>query len=484
VGKLLNHSLVYGLGTVANQALSFLMLPLYTRYLDPSEYGSLALISAVGSVLGLMSTLGIHSGVIRIFFLYDEPEDRATVVSSALLFSAAVVPLVGALLYLAAPLLAPVVFDFEGGERYFRWATLLYLLMAVNNVSMAALQAYQRPRPFITCSITGLFLSGLTSIYLVAFRGQGLEGVLTGQAVGVAVQLVLTLVVLSSSIRPTFRRQPLREMLAFCVPLIPTNLAAWLLSLADRYFLKAYDTLATVGLYALGWRFGTVLDALFVRSFTQAWFPYLFSILDDPDHPQICARVLEYYTFGGGFIVLGMSLFGGDVIRVMSDSSYWGADGVIYWIALGFLLRGMTYITVAGIQIQRKTHYSAYVYAVGAGANVLLLWWLVPRFSMMGAAVAMVLTYLGITITLYRIAQGLHPIPYRVGKVFGALCLMTALYLPSRALPAETTLATVGAKLALLALFPVLLITLRFLGAEDVARARKVLGGWLPGAAR
>jgi O-antigen/teichoic acid export membrane protein len=356
--------------------------------------------------------------------------------------------------------------------------------MAVNSVAMAALQAYQRPRPFIMCSITGLFVAGLMSIYFVAFRGRGLEGVLAGQSVGVAIQLVLTLVVLSPTVRPILRARPLREMLAFCVPLVPTSMAAWVLNLADRYFLKAYDTLATVGLYALGFRFGTVLDTLFVRSFTQAWYPYLFSILDNPDHPAICARVLEYYTFGGGFIVLGMALYGGDVIRLISDSSFWGADGVIYWIALGCLLRGMTYITVAGIQVRRKTQYSAYVYGVGSALNVGLLWVLVPRFSIMGAALSMVLTYFAISVTLYLIAQRLHPIPYRVGKVLGVLLLMTAIYLPSRMLPAETTLATLAAKSVLLLLFPTLLVGFRFLAAEDIARARGLLGSWLPDAAR
>lgn len=473
--KLASDSVIYGLGSVAQQALSFLLLPLYTRYLAPEEYGTLALISAVGGVIGLFATLGVHSGLVRIFFEYQEPDDRAAVAATAWAFAAITSVAVGLTLELAAPWIAPWVLDVEGGALYLRYAIVLNCLLAVGSTFLATLQAYQRPRPYIASTLAGLVVAAGLNIFFVAYAGLGVAGVLQGQIAGVAVQLGLSAAASLPRLRADLRGVPLRQMLAFAVPLLPTNLAAWGLSLADRWFLKEHASMADVGLYALGYRFGTVLETVFMRPFQQAWFPYLFSILNDPSHREICVRVLEYYAFLGGAFVLALALFSGDVIDLIADPSYAGADIVVFWIGIGLLLRGMTFITVAGIQIARKTHYSAFVYIVGAIANVAMLAVLVPRHGMMGAAWATVLTYLGMSLALYAIAQRLHPIPYRLDRVAFELALVAGLYLAGRRLAPEDRLAAVALKLGLLAAFPAILVGVRFFRAGEVDRARAAL---------
>jgi O-antigen/teichoic acid export membrane protein len=474
--KLASDSLVYGLGSVANQALSIILLPLYTRTLTPADYGSLALIGAAGSVLSLTAALGINSGMMRIFFTYDDPNDRRAVVFTALVFGAATASFVCLALTILAPWLAPLVFDFEGGLTYFRFATFIFSLAAVNLVAIAVLQAYQRPRPYIVSSLVGLLASLGLTIYLVAVAGRGVMGVLEGQLVGIIVQLALALSFCAKEIRPLFRSRTLRQMLAFSAPLLPTNLSAWALGLADRYVLKSFATLTEVGLYSLGFRFGTVLDTLFVRPFQQAWSPFLFSNLNAPGYREMCARVLEYYLFLGGSIVLGLALFAGDVIRAIADPSYFSAERVVYWIGLGTLLRGTTTITVASIHIEQKTHYSAFVFGGAVALNIALLWCLVPRYGMMGAAYATVVTYAGVVCAFLWIAERLHPIPYHYGKMVLLVGLMTALALLGRLVPAEPLLLGLAEKLLLLAAFPALLLLFRFFGAEDVRRARAFLG--------
>ena len=473
--KLASDSLVYGLGSVANQALSFLLLPLYTHYLTPADYGSLALIGAAGSILGIMAALGLHSGLIRIFFLYSDPDQRRAVVFSALVFGVAAASVTATLCLLASPWLAPLVFDFEGGETYFKTAVAIYTVAALNSISLSVLQVYQRPKPYIFCSMAGLVSSMLVTVYLVVSAGRGILGVLEGQLVGIVVQLLLGLLASLQAIRIRFDLRALREMLAFALPLIPTNFSAWVLSMADRYSLKLFSTLTEVGLYALGFRFGAIMDTLFVRPFQQAWYPYLFSSLEQPGYREMCARVLEYYMFIGGAMVLGVALFAGDVIRMIADPSYWSAESVVYWIGLGTLLRGTTSITVASIHIEQKTHYSMYVYGFATGMNLLLLRLLVPGFGMLGAAWAIVATYAVVTGAYWWIAARIHPIPYRRLKITGLVGLMTGLYVAGTFLPARTSAATLLGKTLIFAAFPLLLLVFRFFSAEDVARARRYL---------
>ena len=474
--RLASDSLIYGLGSVANQALSFLLLPLYTRYLSPADYGSLALIGASGGILALTASLGIHSGMVRIFFTYDQPDQRRAVIFSALVFGTFLALLTGVAVNAAAPWVAPLIFDFEDGETFFRIASITFCAAAVNSIVIAILQVYQRPRPYILCSLAGLVVSLALSIVLVAVAGRGILGVLEGQLAGILVQLGLAAWASLDDIRPPFGMRMVREMLAFSAPLLPTNLSAWALGLADRYVLKIFSTLTEVGLYALGFRFGTVLDTLFIRPFQQAWSPFLFSSLGSPGYREMCARVLEYYLFLGGSLVLCLALFSGDVIRAIADPSYYSADRVVYWVGLGTLLRGTASITVASIHIERKTHYSAFVFGGAVVANVVLLWWLVPGHGMMGAAFAMVATYAAVGFAFLIIAARIHPIPYRYGKIATILMLMTIIHVASLWISHESLLLGLLEKLLLLGSFPLLLVAVGFFGPGDLQRARDLLG--------
>jgi O-antigen/teichoic acid export membrane protein len=477
--RLASDSLIYGLGSVANQLLAIVLLPLYTRFLDPSVYGTLALISAAGAVLQLVAALGVSSGMTRIFFLHAEA-DRGRLVFTAFVFAVACAGAVAGALVALAPEFARALLGSAEGASWVRLAILNYALGAVNMVSLGALQVYRRPRAFVACSALGLLSSCAASIYLVAFAGRGLTGVLEGQLIGMAVQLALGTAASLSRLVPRLHLGGLREMLFFAIPLLPTGLFAWALGLSDRYFLNRYATLTEVGLYALGFRFGVALDTLLVSPFMLAWFPYIYSIQDQPEHKEICARVLEYYTLAAACLVLALALFGSDVIRLIADPSYLDADRVIFWIGLGVLFRGMNILTSTGMNLVKRNVWSIAVYGAGLVANLALLRLLVPGGAMMGAAAAVCATYLIVTAGFWIVSQRLYPLPFRLGKLALVVLAAIAFYAASRLVPEEPRLLAFALKSALVVGFPLALFAVRFFDSRDIDRLRALLSGLRP----
>lgn len=474
--RLAKDSVIYGLGSVANQALGFLLLPLYTRHLTPADYGTYAILGAAGTVVSLIATLGVHSGMARIFYLFPSDEERGSVAFTAVTFAWVAAGLVCAVLLGGATPLASLVLDDATATPWVRLATLIYSLSAVNAVALATLQVHQRPRAYVTCSGLGLLTSCCISIWLVAHCGRGIDGVLQGQLSGMLVQLGLASLASLRSFVPRLHRTALRDMLAFSVPILPTNLFAWGLGLADRWFLKTYGTFTDVGIYALGYRFGGALDTLFVAPFALAWFPYLYSIAEQPDHREIVARVLEYYALIAGTLVLGLGLFGGDVIRLMSDPSFWEAEHVVFWVGLGVLFRGMVFITITGMNLVRKNHWSSLVYAGGVLLNLGLLRALVPALGTAGAAYATVVTFVGINAGFAAFSNSYHPIPFRWAKILLLVATLVAVHAAARFVPPEPLLLSIALKLVLVALFPLVLFAGRFFDARDLARVRSMLG--------
>ena len=89
IGTAVRHSVVYGLGSMAVKALGFLMLPFYTRYLLPSDYGVLEILDLSISLLGMFLNMGITAALLRSYAAAETAERKRQVVSTAFLVTAA-----------------------------------------------------------------------------------------------------------------------------------------------------------------------------------------------------------------------------------------------------------------------------------------------------------------------------------------------------------------------------------------------------------
>src|ERR687896_1484606 len=85
--RLGKHSAVYGLGGLVSRILAVLLLPLYTRYLSPSDYGKVETLIALTTVLGIALRMGIHSAFFRFYFDSAEPEHRRRLLRTSFWFT-------------------------------------------------------------------------------------------------------------------------------------------------------------------------------------------------------------------------------------------------------------------------------------------------------------------------------------------------------------------------------------------------------------
>jgi O-antigen/teichoic acid export membrane protein len=81
--ELLRHSAIYGLGSIVARVLGVLLLPLYTRYLSPSDYGLIETLVALSAVLTALVAQGMKSAFFRFYFDSPEVERRHLVVRTA-----------------------------------------------------------------------------------------------------------------------------------------------------------------------------------------------------------------------------------------------------------------------------------------------------------------------------------------------------------------------------------------------------------------
>ncbi|MBC7460034.1 MAG: oligosaccharide flippase family protein, partial [Thermoleophilia bacterium] len=392
--KLASHSAVYGVASVASKIVALLLLPLYTRYLTPTMYGTAEVILTLSLFVSAFARLGLQNAMMR--FFYDaKPEERMTVGVRnvrAALTATYISAIVAALLLLA--LRHPLASFFLGDANY----TFLIKVAALGlfaNIAYSALTATfrleQRPAAFLAVSLANIAVStGLTYWFVTGLKW-GARGLLLGNFMGFLVLVPVAMAMQRTFIKPLFEWRILKPMLKFALPTIPMAVAYQSLTLIDRSVIRhTGGGLDQLGVYALAAKFAGVV-MLVVTALQLSWQPFAYSIEDDGEAKRSFAVVTTWFAAIMGWLVAGLALLADPVVKLMAPPAYEQAGEIVPLLALGTGIFGAYFLVGIGASRVKRPGWHVLVafgaVAVSLVANLLLVPWL----GVMGAAVADVL---------------------------------------------------------------------------------------------
>lgn len=478
--KLLKHTTIYGLGTVLGKMIGFFMIPFYTHYLSPADYGTLELLDLSASLIGLVLTMWLNASVIRHYNDFSGARDRRQAISTIMTLAFVIgiaVALSGS--WFSRPLSALIL----NNESYHSYVTLEAVLFLVNSIYVVCL-SYMRARQLsvlvVGSSLASLVLSLFLNIYFIGIRHVGVVGVLYSSLLAGTLITIVLAVYTVKEIGIGFSYGKLRTVVAFGAPLMLTSATGFVVNFSDRFFLRHFSTLSTVGVYALGYKFGLMLSLLIVQPFDMIWQARLYDIGKRDQSGQTFARLFEYYCFVLVAAALALSVGIKELLFVISPPEFHGAYAVVPVVAAAYIFQGANRFFLAGTYIAKKTLPLGAVGLVCAGANIglNLLW--IPRHGMLGAAWATLVSFLLMSALAWYVSQRAYHIPYVFSRVVVLLACGTLLYVISLFVNVRFLGLQLFLKCCLLAVFPIALYLAGFFSRQEVdkgkALAYQILG--------
>jgi O-antigen/teichoic acid export membrane protein len=468
------HMVVFGLGGVVNRALSVLLIPLYTKYIPPREYGALALMMTMLTIIPVVLRVGLGNALFRSWYDYEESE-RPKLATTVMVFLIALsVPVLAILAYFA-PRFSVLLFDTDKYTLHLRIICLLSFLEIFNVVPDTLMRIKNASVQYSLFQTTSCVAQLSMTVALVKYFDWGIQGVLIGNLIGSALENGM---VFTSTLRQMgwgFNRAELKLMLAFGFPNIFGRLAASCFQSIDRFFLNHYTSLRVVGLYALGNQLASPITMLVTTPFSMIWVNMQFSSMKDRDATEYFARMLTYVVYVAALLALPLAILVEDVLRIFAPLKYWESATIVPLLAVAAMLDAATTVVNVGISIKRKTFVNPLIVAGSALINILLNFLLTPRFGMMGATVAIVASYLAVFILRYRISNSLLPIHYEWGRIFKIAIVCLVLFTMSRAIVIERPIYSFFARLPFCLLLPLILVPFKFYDQREWTKAGELL---------
>jgi O-antigen/teichoic acid export membrane protein len=413
--RLATHSAVYGLADVFTSVINFLLVPIYTSRLATTEYGNLALLLLFSTLAKIVFRLGLDAGFFRLYYEQDRDEDRRRLAGSVAVFAAGAGAVLFALVALGA---GPLTRWLLGAGAPRAWVVLVAADVYLGTfafVPLSLLRLDERPGLFSTFSAGRHTLNAGLKVWLVV-AGYGVGGVLWADLLSTGLFAMALLPRLRGRAALTLAPGLLWEALAFGLPKVPHGLLLQVQNLADRKILDLFASRAEVGLYHVGYNFGQGVKFA-LSAFEPAWGPFVYGEVRKEGAPRTLARVASpaFAVFLGAG--LGVAVLGRELLTLMTPASYHAAAAVIPVVALAYVLHGVFLLTSVGIGIARQARYYPIVTAAAATANVVGNLVLIPRFGMMGAAWATVVSYAVMAALGFVLSRRLYPIPFETARL-------------------------------------------------------------------
>jgi O-antigen/teichoic acid export membrane protein len=472
--RLLRSLGAYQIADVVSKFIAILLLPVYTRYIPPSGYGVVTILTNGGILLSIVVRFGIIEAFLRYYFVDDDPERRAALARRAvrfLLITTTLAAIVAAAL--ASPLARIVISDHN--PTTFRIAVLG--MWAFTNLELAygLLRVDERLRAYATAALINVGLTIVTSLILVVGFKLKARGLLIGNYGASTVVLFGLWWTMRHRLLP--RRaggERLRELLRFGLPTVPAEASAYVLSIADSLYIFHEQSKAAAGLYSTALKFAGVI-AFIVRAFMYAFPPLAYSVKDDVEAGRLYGLVATYYALVTGWIIVGITLESRWILRLLGHG-YFGAYKAVPWVSLGWAMYGFWVIllVVAGrAKITTRNFPAAFA---GLVTNIILLLVLVPRIGIAGGGIALAGAYVVMLGVMHVLVRRSFKVAFewrrlaQIVVVMGGCAAGGDLLLPTHGLVGFVTRA------AVIAAVPVVLYLIGFAHQQELAQIRALIG--------
>jgi O-antigen/teichoic acid export membrane protein len=392
--RFFRHLVFYVGFAFLSKGMSFLLVPLFTRYLTPEEYGIYALFLMAEMIDEPLLSFCVTDAIGHVYYnpRYDIGEYVSTcIVICAGMFAAQMVVVGGGVFSLA--------FAFPA---WLLCVPVVALSRIMAGVLSSMWQWKENPFSYGVFNFFYALSQLLLQVGATVFLRMGWRGVLGAQVSLALLMIPLAGLLLRKNgwLKWRFSGECLRFGLKFGIGMMPNAFAARFNDSTGKFFMSQMFTLAETGIYAAGQKLGAVVN-VYNFSFIHTYRPWLFKKLAGDaarERRKIVLSVLLacvsmlLFAWGGS---LCMYMFGGFIL----GGNFSEALVYVFWSASAYALSGMYGIVSLFIYHTGKSWILSLLTGTAVGLNAFFTWYFLRTFGMIGAAYAPVLAW-GVALVL------------------------------------------------------------------------------------
>jgi len=474
--KFAKDVLIIGIANALVALSGIIFMPLITKTLGAHDYGIWAQVQVTINLVLVFAGLGLTGAIVR--FL-PAKTDRGEIQEGfySVLYLVFLVTLIVSIVWIAAADFIGSAF-FDGATVIVRITGLIILVWSLDSVFLSLLRAFRQMKRYALFTIANTYVQVGLITYLV-LNGHGILSIVLAVLGIRAVVFIILFSLIKSEIgirRPHFSR--IKEYLTYGLPIVPVNVASWVINSSDRYIVGYFLGVASVGVYSAGYTIGYV-PFMFAQVLSVVLGPTLSKLYDEGRVDEVKTHLkysLKYLLAAVIPFVFGAVILAEPVLRVFSTAEI-ASEGyfIVPLVALSILFVCVNSVIYIILVLAKKTKVLGVIFTIAALVNLGLNILVVPRLGILGAAITTLIAYglaLGLT-TYYSFKEFKFPIDWRfiIKSLTASVIMSAALW----AIAPEGTSATILTVIAGAAIYAAVVFLLKGFTKEEFRFFRGLL---------
>lgn len=383
--KLIKNSGIFAIANMGSKLISILLVPLYTYVLTTEQYGTVDMFITSISLLLPIVTLSIYDATLR--FSLKSKYSKKDIFSTSL-----IVVTLGNLVFL---LLYPLLRKIELLNSYLLLFYLMLFIQTINSVFSQFTRGIGKVKQFALNGVINTFLIVISNILLLVHFRLGIKGYM----ISIIIANLICNLYLYFSVKlwkyfniKSYRRNLLREMLIYSIPLMPNSLMWWIMNASDRYMITFFLGVAANGLYAVAYKIPTILNVVY-SIFSQAWQLSAIEEVDSKNKSKFYSNVFNVFAV---VMLIGTSIiivFIKPVIEIFLSKSYAECWRYIPFLLLAVVFTSFSSFLGTNYIAMKKTKGVFKTSLIGAIINIILNIILIPIIGLNGAGIATMISF-------------------------------------------------------------------------------------------
>ncbi len=397
---------IYGLGGGFSKFVGLLILPFMTRHLTPEDYGVIAMITIMITLLSGIVSLGTGYSMAILFNEEKSQKGKNEVIWStafAILLSSVICIIIGKLF---STEISNFLFDSEAFSYVIAIGIFQTACASITVPFLGRWRLEEKAMTYVIASVgTGLAMA-ISSFYAVVVLQAGVEGFFVSSALVQFVFLIIISIYQFYSHGLSIIPSKVQDAIKLGWPLMMGVGAFFVIDISARLILEHFHGLSSLGIYSIALSFGTIMVLLAENAFGAAWPAFFNSYVNKQEEAKLVfGEVLKYYLVLYLTLNVGFFVFANLAVKILMPADYFEAANLIGWIALVSVLRCTYLIFLPGIYFAKKLYLQSVLEWSAAIITLLSCFIFVPRFGLMGAAISPILGYVVLCLSSWIISS-------------------------------------------------------------------------------
>lgn len=409
--ELSKHGIVYGVGTALESLLNFLLIPIFLNKFPTNVFGSFALIQLTASMASAFFYFGGSSALSRFYFDAKNDYDKKIWFSNSLYIT-----LLGAIIMCVISLISGKYLSTElfGGISYLNTFFLFILSFSIsilNTNFYILLRLLKKSSWFIVLKLFSL-LSTIGFIFIFINKLPNIaEATALGYMTGNLLIFIILILKFNSSISLQINIEVMKKYLLFGIPISISSFMFLIIDWTVRYFVKTKLGFNELGLFSMGLKLGTLVQAGYIIPFSLIWSTIRMEYRNDHNTNLFFNKVATYFIVAGISIVFFLSIYINPIINLISNNNNYSQSlYIIPIMLLSQLAWGTVNILDYGIYINNKTYLYVFYDIISIILVILLSIFFINNLGIFGAAVINFIGYATAATLIYYKSNTYFPI--------------------------------------------------------------------------